>query len=114
EGDSSVTQNANASALSAAVEAPQAKVAPRKDTAKSMLRIALEQLLDHRLAVLSLFVIALFLGVAVFADVIASVLGLDPNAQDILSRYAPWSTEHWLGTDEAGRDVFIRLVYGTR
>jgi peptide/nickel transport system permease protein len=82
--------------------------------AKSMFRIALEQLMEHRMAVLSLYVIGFFLIVALGADVIAQVLGLDPDAQDILNRYGSWSAEHWLGTDEVGRDVFIRLVYGTR
>lgn len=93
---------------------PTTVVPEKKDNAKSMLRIAMEQLLDHRMAVVSLVVIALFAGVAVFADVISSVLSLDPDAQDILNRYGEWSSTNWLGTDEVGRDVFIRLVYGTR
>lgn len=79
-----------------------------------MTRIAFEQLMEHRLAVISLVVISLFLGVAVFADVISWAMNIDPDAQDILNRYSEWSPEHWLGTDEAGRDVFMRLVYGTR
>lgn len=87
---------------------------PKQDQPKSMLRIAFEQLFEHRLAVISLVVIAAFLGVAVFADVISWAMGIDPDAQDILNRYSDWSAEHWLGTDEAGRDVFIRLIYGTR
>jgi peptide/nickel transport system permease protein len=82
--------------------------------AKSMLRIALEQLLEHRLAVVSLFVIGFFVAVALGADVISWAMGIDPDYQDILNRYGPWSAEHWLGTDEVGRDVFMRLVYGTR
>lgn len=82
--------------------------------AKSMLRIGVEQLFEHRLAVVSLAVIIAFGLVAAFANVIAWALHLDPNVQDILNRYGVFSAEHWLGTDEAGRDVFIRLVFGTR
>ena len=88
-------------------EAPQSE-------AKSMGRIIFEQFCEHRLALLSVFVIVFFVGVAVFADGIAYVTGLDPDAQDILNRYGEWTATNWLGTDEAGRDVFIRLVYGTR
>lgn len=103
------------SAAANATSLPPQKAEPAKtDNAKSMVRIAMEQLLDHRMAVVSLGVILLFLGVAVFADVIASVLGLDANSQDIMNRYGEWSATNWLGTDEVGRDVFIRLVYGTR
>lgn len=81
---------------------------------KSMSRLIWEQFLEHRLAMVSLGVIAFFVLVALFADTIAWAVGVTPFDQDILTRFAPWSSEHWLGTDEAGRDVFMRLVYGTR
>ena len=38
----------------------------------------------------------------------------DPNAVDILSSLEPPSAEHWFGTDDVGRDVFTRAIYGTR
>lgn len=85
------------------------------ESAKTMTQIAIAQLLEHRLAVMSMVIIALFLAVALGADAIAWLTDLDPNAQDILNRYgAVGANGHLLGTDEAGRDVFIRLVYGTR
>lgn len=38
----------------------------------------------------------------------------DPNQQDLLASLAQPSASHWLGTDEQGRDVLSRLLYGLR
>src|SRR5260370_42514757 len=37
-----------------------------------------------------------------------------PTDMDMLARRAPPSAEHWLGTDQLGRDMFSRLIYGAR
>jgi peptide/nickel transport system permease protein len=37
-----------------------------------------------------------------------------PIAQDLVARLQPPSTAHWLGTDEFGRDIYSRIVYGSR
>ncbi|WP_144629807.1 ABC transporter permease [Bordetella genomosp. 13] len=42
------------------------------------------------------------------------LLDRDPYAQDLLARNLAPSAAHWLGTDNFGRDVFARLVAGTR
>jgi peptide/nickel transport system permease protein len=39
-------------------------------------------------------------------------LGIDPDATDLLSRFDPPSAQHWLGTDDAGRDELLRLMIG--
>jgi peptide/nickel transport system permease protein len=69
------------------------------------------QLRKNKLAVVSLFVlIALFL-IAVFAPLIAPY---SYDEQNVLNSYAKPSAEHLLGTDKMGRDIFSRLIYGTR
>lgn len=56
------------------------------------------------------FVIALVI-MAVFAPLIAPY---DPYTQDLLARLQPPSAEHWLGTDDYGRDALSRLIFGAR
>lgn len=48
---------------------------------------------------------------AIFAPWIAPY---DPNAQDLSNTYEGISSAHWLGTDDLGRDVLSRLIYGSR
>lgn len=51
---------------------------------------------------------------AAAAPYIAAWLGHDPFAPDLLSRFAPPSAAHPLGTDDLGRDILTRLLYGAR
>lgn len=51
-----------------------------------------------------------FVAMAVFAPVVAP---FDPNAQDF-PRLSPPNTQNWFGTDQLGRDIFSRVVYGAR
>lgn len=68
--------------------------------------------LRHRLAVISLGVLVL-LAIACFcAPLVERFLGVDANAADLFSRLAPPSAQHPLGTDELGRDLLVRLLYG--
>jgi len=71
----------------------------------------LRRLLARRAAAFGLVVIALFITIAIAAPLIASQ---DPLAASWSAiRKAP-SAAHWFGTDEIGRDVFSRVVYGAR
>lgn len=58
----------------------------------------------------SLFIL-LLISVAVMAPVISPY---DPDAQNLMDRFAAPSPEHWLGTDEYGRDALSRLIFGAR
>src|SRR5215213_6756767 len=89
-----------------------ALVAKRADeTVESPMRRALRRLRRRKGAVVGLIVIALFIVVAIFAPLISP---FDPAAQSWTSvRKAP-SALHWLGTDDVGRDVLARVIYGAR
>lgn len=70
----------------------------------------------HKLALAALIYILLLIVVVVLAPFLAAY---DPTAQpqsgDLASQYFQLpSSEHWLGTDELGRDVFSRILYGGR
>ena len=51
------------------------------------------------------------IAVAIFAPVLPLP---SPTDMDMLERRAPFSAEHWLGTDGLGRDELSRLIYGAR
>lgn len=69
---------------------------------------------EHRLAVASAGLLILITALALLAPVIETAMGLDATRVDLFNQYAPPDATHWLGTDQAGRDVFLRLLYGGR
>jgi peptide/nickel transport system permease protein len=73
--------------------------------------IARAPILRSPLNVVALALIAAFALCAIFASVIAPY---DPLTQALGSRLQPPSAEHWLGTDQLGRDILSRLLYGSR
>ncbi len=64
-----------------------------------------------RLLVAGIVIVGFFVLVALLAPFIAP---FDAVEQDIPNKLAAPSTEHWLGTDEVGRDVFSRVIWATR
>lgn len=72
---------------------------------------ALKRFFRNRLTWPALAVLVALLVAAIFAPQLATH---QPNRQDFLAILQPPSAEHWLGTDELGRDIYTRVLYGAR
>ncbi|WP_309084653.1 ABC transporter permease [Chelativorans sp.] len=68
-------------------------------------------LLRNPLAVAGMLIILALIAMAAFAPWIAPY---SATGQDLANRLVPPSAQHWMGTDELGRDIFSRVVYGAR
>src|SRR5437868_3526304 len=65
----------------------------------------------HRLAMAGLVFLGLLVACAVGADVISPY---PPLQQAMTERLRPPSVSHWLGTDDFGRDILTRILFGSR
>ncbi|RTQ94501.1 ABC transporter permease [Lysinibacillus telephonicus] len=55
------------------------------------------------------------LGLIVLLSLAAPLISpFDPNKIDLVNKFQPPSSEHWFGTDEVGRDIFTRILFGAR
>ena len=79
--------------------------------AETPLSLAWREFKKNKLAVLGLIIVILVALSAIFAPVITPY---DPAQTNILKTEEPPSSEHWLGTDKVGRDIYTRLIYGGR
>src|SRR6185436_20214854 len=86
-----------------------AKVAT--DELESPTRRALRRLFKRKGAVVGLIVIALFVVLSLFAPLIVPY---DPIATSWSLVRKPPTWQHWFGTDDLGRDILARVVYGAR
>lgn len=84
--------------------------APKAAMAEPVRR-SLKAFQRHPGAVVGLVLLLLLIFGSVFADVVSSY---DPTVPDYASRLQPPSLKHLFGTDELGRDVFTRVLYGGR
>ena len=84
-----------------------------KNKKKSQAAAVWRRLKKNKMAVLGLIILAIIIFFAVFADVFFDyeTLVIQQNAS---LKLQPPSAEHWLGTDEVGRDILARIVHGAR
>lgn len=83
----------------------------KKDISReSYLQTVIRRFKQHHLATVSLVILAVLVVVALLAPIIAPY-----NPDEIVGGFSKAPTaEHWLGTDQIGRDVLSRLLYATR
>jgi len=72
---------------------------------------AYTRLVANKLAVVGMIVLFLVFFVAIFGPYITPYDFLD---QDLMARNQPPSMKHWFGTDDLGRDILSRVIYGAR
>src|SRR5581483_1173413 len=96
----------------AAAEAPAAFPGLAARPAAGFWVASLRRFLRNRFALSALGALLLLVALSFAAPLIGRALGVDRDAIELLDNYQPPSARHWLGTDEYGRDYFIRLLYG--
>ncbi|WP_232215899.1 oligopeptide ABC transporter permease [Mesobacillus boroniphilus] len=76
-----------------------------------MLGIIVRKFFKNKLAIFGGVFLIIIISAALLAPVIAPY---SPSKQNLLLKLQPPNSDHWLGTDRFGRDVFSRLLYGAR
>ncbi|MER7243582.1 ABC transporter permease [Kribbella sp. NPDC000426] len=106
--------------MSSAIEMVDVLDEPKAIEGRSPFSLAVHRLRKDKVAMISLAVILLIVLMAIFAPVFTAITGHPPNEQyrdigltpDGLPR-GPNGT-FWLGTDDLGRDILVRIAYGAR
>ena len=61
----------------------------------------------RKISVIGLVIIVALIITAIFAPMLAPY---DPTTTDVVNKLQPPSSEHWLGTDQVGRDILSRVI----
>lgn len=77
----------------------------------SYFQIVSRRFRKNRLAVAGSVIISILFVLALFAPLLSRY---DPSRIDVNNILSPPSATHWMGTDESGRDVLSRMIYGAR
>ena len=83
------------------------------DKGRSQISTVWRRLRKNKLAVVGLFILTIMLLVALFAGILTDY-ETEVIKMDMPNRMAPPSASHILGTDSYGRDIFARIIYGSR
>src|SRR5581483_9257460 len=98
-------------ALASAVAEPATGTLGAPSAARSLWRDAARRLARDKGAMAGLIVVALLIAIAIAAP---HITPYPPNDQSFRIKLKPPSAAHWFGTDEFGRDIFSRVLVGTR
>ncbi len=82
------------------------------DAPVSPWRLRLRRFRRHRTGMAALGLLALVVLFCLAAWPVQALLGVDPTTTDLMGRFDPPGPVHLLGTDDAGRDVLVRLMVG--
>lgn len=89
-----------------------AEAALASGPARSVRALLIRRFLQHHLALVSLGVLVALGALAAAAPLVEGLLGVDANQVNLLALKQLPTSAHPLGTDELGRDLLVRLLYG--
>ena len=92
-----------------------AETSAKKEQLKQIKKDRRKQFLKTFFSGKQVYVGTIILIVVVLGAICAPLISpYDPNEQNLMNALAKPGTEHWFGTDDLGRDIFSRIIYGSR
>lgn len=86
----------------------------RRALVREQRAISIRKFFHNKLSVIGLVIVSAMILTAIFAPLICNVVGVDPYTAVVRERLKAPSEAHLFGTDNLGRDIFARVLYGSR